>query len=309
MEVLITGGSGFIGRALAERLAGRHHVTLLARKGGEGVLQGDVTRPESITGLGPFGVIYHLAAELDESLRYESLYRVNVLGTTNVLRMARGMGARLIYMSTAGVLGPTPIPAKEEDPYNPQTAYEQTKAEAERRVVAFSRDEGLRSIVLRPPIVYGENRHWQKILRAVKRGFPIIGDGENQFHLVYIKNLLQALEKGLETEGCGEVYHIADPRAYTLKQAYAIMAEELGVAPPRHHLPVTVAKGLALLWEAEGRLRHKEPFLSRAYIERLVRERVYDISKAEKGLGYRPEYDFEDGIREVIQGFRARGLL
>lgn len=309
MEILITGGSGFIGRALAERLEGRHRVTLLARKGGEGVVRGDVTRPESVRGLGSFEVIYHLAAELDESLPYGELRRVNVLGTVNVLRMAQGMGARLIYLSTAGVLGPTPSPAREEAPYNPQTAYERTKAEAERQVIAFSKAEGLRSIVLRPPIVYGENRHWQKILGAVKRGFPIIGDGKNRFHLVYIKNLLQALEKALEAEGCGEVYHVADPKAHTLEQVYAVMAEELGVTQPRYHLPVALAKGLALLWEAEGRLRQKEPFLSRALIERLVRERAYDISKAEKGLGYRPEYDFKDGIREVIGGFRARGLL
>lgn len=309
MEVLITGGSGFIGRALAGRLEGRHRITLLARRGGEGVVQGDVTRPETLQDLESFEVIYHLAAELDESLPYEALHRANVLGTANVLRMAKGMGARLIYLSTAGVLGPTSAPAREEDAYNPQTAYERTKAEAERQVIGFSRSEGLRSIVLRPPIVYGENRHWQKILKAVKRGFPIIGDGRNRFHLVYIKNLLQALEKGLGAEGCGEVYHIADPRAHTLEEVYTIMAEELGVGPPRRHLPVALAKGLALLWEAEGRLRRKEPFLSRALIERLVRERAYDIGKAERGLGYRPEYDFREGIREVIAGFRARELL
>jgi nucleoside-diphosphate-sugar epimerase len=308
MEVLITGGTGFLGRGLAEVLRREGHaVTLLSRRGGEGALTGDVTRPETLEGLGPFDAVYHLAAALDESLPYRQLHAVNVEGTRHLLRLAEDWEARFLFLSTAGVLGPTPTPASEEAPLNPQTAYERTKAEAEREVMEFSSRRGGEVVVLRPTIVYGCNRHWLKILKAVQRGFPLIGSGKNLFHLLYLKNLLPVMVRILR-EGNG-IYHLADRETLPLETVYEIMARHLGVTSPKSHLPVPLAKALALLYEGASRITGREPFFTRAHVERLVRPRAYDITKAERELGYRPEYDFETGIRETIGEFREKGLL
>lgn len=313
MDIFITGATGFIGSLLVARLRNSHNVAGLSRKKKKDCFVGDITKYETLRKIGKkasFDVIYHLAAELDETLPYRVLYNVNVKGTENVIRLARHWNARLIYLGPIGVLGPTRVSADEDSPYNPETKYEKSKCEAEKLLLMYSQDESMPITILRSPIVYGENKYWLKIIKVIRNNkFPILGTGKNFFHLTYIENLVQALEKALLLKKYGEVFHIADEKAYRLDEVYGMIADYLDVDLPSWHYPVLGAKVLASLFELSAILRGKEPLLTRAWVDRITRNRIYDISKAKKELNYEPKYDFKTGIKEVIDSFKEKEAI
>lgn len=314
MKILITGGDGFIGEHLIKELSKEHVVTGLSRKrkNSSKWIRADITESDAVERIGDihtFDVIYHLAATLDETLPYSVMYNINVQGTKNILKLTKLLGATLIFISTAGVLGSTDTPATEDAPYNPKTKYEKTKYEAEKLLLNCYKNEKIPIMIIRPTLVYGENKYWLNILRGVKNGFPLIGNGKNYFQLVYIKNLIQALKQVLSCKKYGSVYNIADGERYTLEEVYTIMGSFFDTKHPHYHIPVWLAKILALYYEAKAKVANCEPFLTRAYVDRLVRNRNYSIDKAIKELGYKPEYNFKEGICEVIKSLRMKKLI
>lgn len=312
MKILITGGTGFIGKNLADRLKDSHQVSIFARRKAVGFHSyvGDVTNYNTLKLLrGTFDTIYHLAANLNELSPYEELCRDNVIGTENVLHLTKLSNAKFIYLSSAGVLGETTTPATEDHPYGEKiTNYEKTKREAEELIIKFSQEEKVPAVILRSPIVYGDNIYTLKLLQGVKKK-KIPGSGENYFHLIYIENLLQALELALEVKEFGEIFHIADPKAYTVNEIDEIITEYLNITEPSSHIPIPLAKFRAFFSELGAKFKGEVPSITRAWIDRVTRNRVYDITKAEEEIGYSPEYDFKEGIKRVIDSFREKGLI
>ena len=83
----------------------------------------------------------------------------------------------------------------------------------------------------------------------------------------------------------------------------------MNVEPPSLRLPIWLAKGLAVYYELAAKIRKEDPFLTRAYVDRLTRNRVYNIDKAKNELDYSPKYDFKEAIGAVIKGFRENGQI
>lgn len=229
MRILVTGASGFVGSRLVKELAKEHDVLAFSRSNPDlpaKFVQGDLLDEKSVQALRKltFEVVYHLAASLDES--DPSMWDVNVEGTRKLLEACKNKKLeRFILLSSSGVLGETKEPAKEDDAYNPQTHYEKSKAEAERLVMDYKLRHQIPYTIMRAPIIYGPNKFWGQILSAARSGYPMIGKGDNYFHLLFIEDAVQALKLALNPVARNQIYHIAGPDPHTYRETYEIIAK------------------------------------------------------------------------------------
>ncbi|MCD6477897.1 MAG: NAD-dependent epimerase/dehydratase family protein [Candidatus Aenigmarchaeota archaeon] len=311
-KILVTGGTGFIGNELVKELSKRHEVTVFDRTikhvtKGVKYIKGDITDIRSVKKyVKGRDFVYHLAAVLDESLPKKEIFDINVGGTISVLEACKENNIkRLIYLSTVGVMGEVNGRADEKWPYNPQTNYEKSKAMAERTVLEYYKRYKLPVIIIRSALVYGANKYTLKILEKAKKPFPIIGSGKNKFHVVYVKNLIDALVKSMKNGKDGSIYIIADDDAHTYEEFYKIIREELGVDKEPSHIPVWFANFIAFLYKMSGR----KSIVTKEHINRLIRNRWYRITKAKRYLKYKPKYDLRKGIKETIKYFKSQGFL
>lgn len=313
-EVLVIGGSGFVGKHLVKSLKRWHDVTVADREIKEGekikgvkYVKCDITKPEEVKKtIEGYKYIYHLAALLDESLPRKKLYEVNVEGSVNILEACKNSDIeRLVYMSTAGVLGDVEKKSNEKSKYNPETNYEKSKALAEVLVKEYYKRYEIPAIIIRSALVYGPNDYWLKILKKAQKPFPVLGSGENKIHFVYIKNLIKALIKARTKGKDGEIYLIADKKPLTYNKFYEIIREELGVEKEPSHVPIIIGNLIAFFYKLFG----KKSLITKEHIKRLTRNRCYEIKKAKKDLGYKAKYDLREGIKKTIKYFKEKELL
>ncbi len=322
MKALVTGAGGFIGSHLVERLA----------EGGHQVVAVDVHFPPELTGFdgkvdvvtGDFrsealmrqaltdcDVVFHLAsAHLQSHLPDSEYWDVNVHGLQRLLEWSKDAGVkRFVHTSTVGVYGHIERPpATEETECRPQSIYGQTKLAGERAALQFGKDHGLPIVVLRPAWVYGLRcRRTERLLRMLKRGrFVKFGPCRNLRHQVYIEDMLDAFELAAQrAEAVGEVLIIADEQALTTSELLAAMCEVLGVAQPRLRLPLPPMKVVAAFAEAAGKLLQREPPFSRRSLEFFTTNNAFDISKAQRLLGFAPKYTFREGVKATVEALRV----
>ncbi len=228
MKILVTGGTGFTGKALVRRMLDRGHTVVALdhqegyksqelRDWGVELVIGTVTDKETVRRcMRGVEVVHHVAAAFRELSVPRRHYRdVNVEGTSIVLDAALAEGVRkFVYCSTCGVHGNVDDPPAGEDaPIQPADYYQQTKYEAEPLVSAYLA-KGLKTTTLRPAAIYGpgDPGRFYMIFRQLERGwFPMIGDGKVLYHPLYIDNFLDAFELAMdESKGLGQAYLIAD---------------------------------------------------------------------------------------------------
>lgn len=322
-RVLVTGGTGFLGRALVERLlADGTQVRVLVRKpsqaqellalGADPVI-GDVTdRSATDRALSEVSVVYHLAGKLLQPGQPPDEYRrIHVEGTRNVLDACAGLSSlkRFVHCSTTGVLGTTgTAPAKEDAPFRPTNVYESTKAEAE-IAVRTAIGEGLPATIVRPGLVYGpRDWHLENFFRSVlRRQFRPIGREDVFLHPVYIDDMTEAFIRcGSALEAVGECFHIAGAEPVSLQRLATSIASAGGVKPPSGRIPLIGARVVASLGDAlPSRWRHLAP-LTRSRLDFLTHSRVYDVSKAWDLLRFQATTDLESGVERTLAWYRAK---
>lgn len=330
MNVLVTGATGFTGGHLATTLARRgYRVKALVREKSRarfhesdaadaGAIEavGDLTDRDAVARAAEGAdVVYHIAATYREAGQPDAAYTaINVEGTQHVLMGAKAAGARrVVHCSTGGVHGHIEhAPANEDAPLAPGDVYQETKLAAETLARDFGRREGLDVVIARPIGIYGPgDTRFLRMFRGIARGrFPILGRGEVFYHLTYIDDLVEGFRLCGETPAAaGRTYILAGPRYTTLKELTVLIARELGVRPPRWHLPVWPFWMAGLMCEMVCVPLGIEPPLYRRRVEFFTKSRAFDITRARVELGYNPRVDLQQGIHLTATWYRNQGLL
>lgn len=325
MRTLVTGATGFLGVNLCQHLAAAGVETrALARAPeraqtltalGVEVVAGDVTDEASIgRALADVDVVYHLAGKLYiPGVPAQEYQAIHEQGTRNMLRQARSHGVkRFVHCSTTGVFGVTGArPANEDTRYAPTNAYERTKLQGETQTRAAIR-EGFPAVIIRPGLVYGPgDLHLLGFFRSIQRGvFRPIGRTPVWLHPVYIDDMSAAMMRAAEAPtAVGEAFNIAGREPVTLRTLAREIAKSLGVAEPRGWIPLPLARAVAFAGDAlPASLRHRAPLTS-SRLDFLTHSRMYDVSKAERLLGFTAGTPLAAGLAETAKWYRGEGLL
>jgi nucleoside-diphosphate-sugar epimerase len=328
MTVLVTGATGFTGGHLARHLlqAGER-VSVLVRpssvdraadlaSAGAALRVADLADAAGVAAaVKGCEVVYHIAATYREAGQGDAAYtRVNVDGTRHVLEGALAGGVRrVVHCSTGGVHGHIEHPpANEGAPFAPGDVYQRTKLQAEQLAVAFGASHPLEVVIARPIGIYGPGDHrFLKMFRGIARGrFPMLGSGDVFYHLTYIDDLVRGFELcGRVPAAAGRTYILAGPEYTTLNELVARIAAELGVRPPRLHLPVWPVWLAGALCELVCVPLGVEPPLFRRRVDFYRKSRAFDTARARQELDYNPTVDLRTGIHQTAAWYRAQGLL
>ncbi|HET9299011.1 MAG TPA: NAD-dependent epimerase/dehydratase family protein [Candidatus Polarisedimenticolaceae bacterium] len=327
MRVLVTGGTGFTGKALVKRLLDlKHDVVALdykeglrtqeLREWGAKVVLGSVTDRDVVAhAMQGVEVVHHLAAAFREmGVSDTYYYEVNVNGTRNVLDVARAAGVRkFVYCSTCGVHGNVdPAPGGEDAPIRPADYYQRTKYEAEPFVVRAAK-EGFPATILRPAAIYGpgDPERFFLIYRRVATGsFPIFGKGKTLYHPLYIDNLVDAFLAVMDpAKGQGEAYLIADEHYVEIERLVKLIGEAMGVPVRTPHYPVMPLVIAGHVFEKICRPFGIVPPIFPRRVDWYRQNRAFKIDKAKRELGWAPRVGLEEGLRRTAEWYRAEGLL
>lgn len=327
MKVLVTGGTGFTGKALVRKLldAGHKVVALDYKEGlktqelrdwGAEVVIGSVTDKDVVRRcMKGVEVVHHLAAAFRELNVPNSYYdEVNIGGTRNALESALAEGVRkFVYCSTCGVHGNIDNPPGGEDaPIQPGDYYQRTKYEAEPVVNEYFR-KGLKTAVLRPAAIYGpgDPERFFMIFRRVSKGvFPMFGNGKTFYHPLYIDNLVDAFMLVMdEGKGDGQAYLIADEEYVEIEKLVKKVGEALGVAVRVPHYPILPLMIAGHVCETVCKPFGITPPIFPRRVDWYRQNRAFRIEKAKRELGYRPAIGLEEGLRRTAEWYRREGYL
>jgi nucleoside-diphosphate-sugar epimerase len=327
MRILVTGGTGFTGKALVRRLLDLGHEVVALdykeglktrelREWGAEVVLGSVT-DEAVVRQAMAGVevVHHRAAAFREmNVPDRHYWEVNVQGTRNVLQAAFDQGVRkLVYCSTCGVHGNIDHPPGGEDaPIQPADYYQRTKYEAEPIVREFHQ-KGLPSVILRPAAIYGpgDPERFLMIFRRVARGtFPMFGDGRTFYHPLYIDNLVDAFVQAMQDGvGDGEAYLIADDQYLEIEALVKRVGRALDVEVKIPHYPVWPVVAAGHVVEKACRPFGITPPIFPRRVDWYRQNRAFKIDKARRDLGYQPKVGIDEGLRLTADWYRQEGYL
>ena len=328
MSVLVTGATGFTGGHLARHfLQAGEDVAVLVRPSsvaraadlermGATIRVADLADAAAVArAISGSEVVYHIAASYREPGQADAAYtRVNVDGTRHVLEGALAAGARrVVHCSTGGVHGHIEHPpANETAPFAPGDVYQRTKLEAEQLASAFGASHPLEVVIARPIGIYGPgDLRFLKMFRGIARGrFPMLGSGKVFYHLTYIDDLVRGFALCGQVPGAaGRTYLLAGPEYTTLEELVGLIAADLGVKPPRLHLPVWPVWTAGALCELVCKPFGIDPPLFRRRVDFYRKSRAFDTTRARQELGYNPTVDLRTGIHRTAAWYRAQGLL
>lgn len=319
MDAFVTGGSGFIGTHLLERLAERgDRVRAMARSDssartveacGATPVRGDLGDVEAMAdGMADCDVVFHLAAKADRWGPREAFVETNVRGTENVVEAAREAGVdRLVYTSSGRVLtdgGPL-RDVDETDPFPDDIVgdYPETKAEAERLVLQADDDE-LTTVAVRPPTVWGprDETILNEYVDAIESGnFVWIDGGRHLISTTHVYNAVEGHVLAAERGDGGNAYFVTDGVPVEYREFITALVGTVGVEPPDRSVPKWLASPAATVLERAWRTLGLSgpPPLDRATLAIIGCELTVDDSKVREELGYEPVITREDGLAEL----------
>jgi UDP-glucose 4-epimerase len=303
-RVLVTGGAGFIGSHLVNKLLGRgYEVAVLdnfrsgkmenirqhLKNDGFMLVKGDVRDKRAVRdSMDGVDAVVHLAALIDveESVNNPfDTHDVNVGGTLNVLEEAVRKGIkRFVYASSTAVYGEgNPLPLKEDHPLKPISPYAASKASAEHYCRAFGSCYGLNSAILRYFNVYGPGQRRSSYSGVITRFFqnalkgePLIiyGDGEQTRDFIYVDDVVDATILALEKCNLRETVNACTGKPTTIKELAQIVGEVAG---------------------KEVQILHDEPRNGD------IRHNYGETAKAEEILGFKARTSLKEGLKQTLK--------
>jgi UDP-glucuronate 4-epimerase len=306
MKILLTGGAGFIGSHLLERLIARgddvaviddfndYYDPRLKRANlpaaGFRLYEADIRDAAPLVAREKPDVLIHLAARagVRPSQKDPALYEsVNVGGTLVLLEACRAAGVgRFVFASSSSVYGNAPVPFREEEAnLRPISFYGVTKLMGEHYVRVYSQLHGIRATCLRFFTAYGPRQRPDMAIHAFTRAvfeggeIPMFGDGSTERDYTYVTDIVQGLLGAVDHDEPFGIYNLGESRTVTLRRLIDLIGEHVGRTPRVKPMP-----------EQPGD----------------VRRTCASIDLARRHLGYDPRVSLEEGIREFVAWYRAR---
>ena len=330
--VLVTGGTGFLGSRLVERLLARgRHVTVVSRSARPelekrgvrvvvGALHDAAVCTEAARGA---ATVFHVAARVGVWGRYDGFFRDNVLATRALVRAAQEAGVtRFVHTSTPSVVynGLDLAGADETLPLtrNCPSPYPLTKAIAEGEALAFS-TERFRVCALRPHLIWGvgDPHLVPRILARARAGrLRIVGSGKNLVDMVHVENATDAqllAERALGAPdappgpAAGKAYFITNGEPVNLWDWVNDLLRALGEPPVTRRVSLGAARGVGAVCEWLWRVLplKGEPPMTRFVAAELAKDHWFSLEAARRDLGYVPEISMAAGTAELVAALRA----
>ena len=328
MKILITGGTGFLGRRIVSELAPRHGLRLLVRRGssrdrfpaGVEFAEGDVTDRASLDrALAGCDAVVHAAALVKILAPREEFDRINVGGLENVLAAAEASGSveRILYVSSFIALGPTDGGVLDESTEPRDRAwindYERTKTLSDRRArqaIAAGAPLG----VVYPGVIYGPGEMTEgnivvrHILDLVHGRLPgLIGKPERRWNYVYVDDVARGVALALENFKPGGRYVLGGENVL-LGDFYPLVGRLTGAKIPTLRFPDGIAKAAGTVQKAWARTRGTTPQLTPDLVEIYKHDWAYSSATAERDLGYRAR-PLAEGLGSTVAWLRESGQM
>jgi nucleoside-diphosphate-sugar epimerase len=325
MRVLVTGGNGFLGSHVAEKLAADgHDLRLLLRRTSSTAFidgldyeraEGDMRSPEALRrAVQGVDAVVHCAG-LTAARSPAEFEAVNAEGTRVLAEAAAGEGVeRFVYISSLAAQGPSPD-GRFHDPMEvrprPQNPYGRSKLAGEEHVLRLL--DRMTVSALRCPVIYGpRDRALLPFYRFVKLRFiPVYGDGQNQISWVYVKDAAAAIACCLEAPApTGRIYTISDGGRHTWAKLAAMLGDALGKRPLQLRVPGTLFGLAGLAGSAAGAILRKPLPLHRHRVSEFSQQFwVCGHERITAELGWEPAYPPDAGIRETLAWYREHGWV
>lgn len=323
MKAFITGGTGFIGSHLVDRLIadGNHSLHCLVRAK-ERWLEGkpfervhaslnDIhTLKPALEGT---DVIFHLAGVV-KAPDDKTFFSVNVEATENLLRLAQKFEVpKVIILSSLAAAGPsTHHTITEHDAMRPVSRYGQSKKQMEEMIARVA--DGKTSVsVLRPSAVYGprEEDIFTFFQVAAKGICPIVGSGEGKpLSIAHVDDVVDGILLAEKDRRLGvETFFIASARGYTWHEIRDATSEALGKKLATIHVPEKLVEGVGTAVETIASFFGKYPVMNQDKAREMVLPWVCSVEKARRELGYDPKIDLFSGIKQTIDWYRLHNWL
>ena len=323
MRVLVTGGSGFIGRYFCERLHGAGHEVIILDlvapswpHDGMCVIPGDVRDAAAVRdAVAACDLVVHLAAaHHDFGISTPTYFAVNE-GGARVLteEMDRAGVRRACFFSSVAVYGTAPEPRTEAArpaPANPYGASKLAGEEVFRRWT--ERGEGRRALVIRPAVVFGPRNfaNVYALMRQIHSGLYLpVGPGENVKSMAYVENVVDAALYLLGRQDLPpfDAYNYVDTPDLTSRGIGDAIAEALGRRPPAPTVPLALALALAAPFDAVIRVTGRNLPISSARVRKLATMQTkFDAAKV-RTAGFSAAHSLRDGIRRMAEWYLAEG--
>jgi nucleoside-diphosphate-sugar epimerase len=314
----ITGGTGFVGGHLLEKLAasGETARCLVRRKtlahplpvGMEPVFADLSTGQGLDEALRGVDRVIHLAG-VTKALRTADYEAGNARATEMLARAVAGRRISFLHVSSLAAIGPGAM-VEEDAEAHPVSAYGRSKLEAERRVRALLPD----AAIVRPAVVYGpRDTDVFQVLKSVAKGVSLeIAGGGRWFSAIYVKDLADALIlASRDPKAAGRTYFLAARQPVSWRELGQTAARIMGRKPPLvARIPYAAAYAVGACWETWSRLTGTPGIVTRDKIrEARCPAWTCDVRRAAAELGFEAETTLEAGLRETLAWYKESGWL
>ncbi|KPK06979.1 MAG: hypothetical protein AMS20_03620 [Gemmatimonas sp. SG8_28] len=326
MRVFVTGGTGLVGshviarlaehghavRALVRSAAARHAVEALGAAAADGVVEDE----RSWEAARDCDLIVHAAAIVVTPDTWQRYREINVEATRLAVRAAAAAGARLILVSSVAVYGRRPEgarsgPVDEKAAFGPIAAadfYARSKRDAEAALWRDAERFGVSAIALRPCVIYGERERlfMAKLLGALRfRIAPIVGSGRNTLSMIYVGNVVDAIERAIVRPDVTGAFNVANDGGLTQRTLYDVIGSEAGHRIRTVRVPVPLAVSVGRTWQMAHRLARPGRYtgVGSASGHFLGSENPFTSAKAHDILGWQPQTDPQVGLRRTVRWF------
>lgn len=324
MKAFVTGGTGFIGSHLADRLIEDNQwdtVKCLVRSNEKWLkgksfekISGDLDSIRTIdSSLKDIDTIFHIAAIVKAPSKKKFLH-ANVQATENLIRLAKKNNVqKLVILSSLAAAGPSNgEPLQEDAEMKPVSMYGESKKLMEQMVHNLA-DDDMSVTILRPPAVYGprEDQIFTLFNMMSKGIAPIIGDGENpKLSILFVHDLVQAIIKASEQSEKGvHTYFISGDRITNWNEIKDIVSTVLDKKTIALKIRPSWVKKIAGALETTAALFGSYPILNREKANEMILTWTCSHEKAAKELSYKPEYTLEEGISRTLRWYKKHNWL